>query len=253
MSLMRLVVVGIPLLTLPILAEAGPAKTYPDLRPLVQRQADPSITREPFCISEALCRISREHGISPILVQAIIQVESQGNPRAVSRKGAMGLMQLMPEVLRRYRVSDPFDPLANLQAGVRHLNYLVGEFSGNPFFALAAYNAGPAPVRKYRGIPPYPETRKYLRKVIREYQRRVNEPVFLLETLRAGKIAPSGKILGEKERRRVSIWESDSIEFSPHLFRLEVRLALSAHAVSARHQHGVGFMPLRWNPKGIRS
>jgi soluble lytic murein transglycosylase-like protein len=108
-------------------------------------------------------------------VQAIIQVESRGNPRAVSPKGAKGLMQLMPSVLKAYQVEDPFDPLANLEAGVRHLKYLLGEFSGNLSLALAAYNAGPANVKKYGGIPPFPETQKYLFRVLREYQ---NEGIF---------------------------------------------------------------------------
>jgi soluble lytic murein transglycosylase-like protein len=130
----------------------------------------------PVCFSTALSRISAEHGLSPKLVQAIIQVESEGNPKAVSRKGAMGLMQLMPSVLEAYQVKDPFDPLANVEAGVRHLKYLLREFSGNLSLALAAYNAGPGTVRKYGGIPPFPETHKYLFRVLREYQGEGNDP-----------------------------------------------------------------------------
>ena len=124
----------------------------------------------PICFPEALLQISREFGISPKLVEAIIQVESQGNPRAVSPRGALGLMQLMPEVLKACQVADPFDPLANIRAGVRHLHYLLWEFSGNLSLALAAYNAGAAAVRQYGGIPPYAETQKYLQSVQREYQ-----------------------------------------------------------------------------------
>jgi soluble lytic murein transglycosylase-like protein len=132
----------------------------------------------PVCFSTAIFRICAEHGVPPRLVHAIIQVESQGNPKAVSRKGAMGLMQLMPEMITVFRLADPFDPLANIDAGVRHLKYLLIEYSGNLSLTLAAYNAGPGAVRKYRGIPPYPETKKYLRKVLKEYQRERNEGHF---------------------------------------------------------------------------
>ena len=131
---------------------------------------------EPVCFSTALSRISSEHGVPSKLVQAIIQVESEGNPKAVSRRGAMGLMQLMPSVLKAYQVEDPFDPLANVDAGVRHLKYLLQEFSGNLSLALAAYNAGPGTVRKYGGIPPFPETHKYLFRVLRQYEGENNDP-----------------------------------------------------------------------------
>jgi len=124
----------------------------------------------PICFPEALLQISREYGVSPKLVEAIIQVESQGNPKAVSPRGALGLMQLTPEVLKACQVADPFDPLANIRAGVRHLHYLLGEFSGNLSLALAAYNAGDTAVRQFGGIPPYAETQKYLQSVLREYQ-----------------------------------------------------------------------------------
>lgn len=143
--------------------------------PAEAQAGDPEPEESPFCLNAALARISAEHGLPPKLVQAIIQVESRGDPRAVSPKGAKGLMQLMPSVLKAYQVEDPFDPLANLEAGVRHLKYLLGEFSGNLSLALAAYNAGPANVKKYRGIPPFPETQKYLFRVLREYQ---NEGIF---------------------------------------------------------------------------
>jgi soluble lytic murein transglycosylase-like protein len=131
---------------------------------------------ETVCFSAALSRISTEHGVPLKLVQAIIQVESEGNPKAVSRKGAMGLMQLMPSVLEAYQVEDPFDPLANVEAGVRHLKYLLQEFSGNLSLALAAYNAGPGTVRKYGGIPPFPETHKYLFRILREYHAEGSDP-----------------------------------------------------------------------------
>ena len=139
---------------------------------------------EPVCFSTALSRISTDHGLPPKLVQAIIQIESEGNPKAVSRKGALGLMQLMPSVLKAYQVEDPFDPLANVEAGTRHLKYLLQEFSGNLSLALAAYNAGPGTVRKYGGIPPFPETHKYLFRVLREYQGEGNDPETVRQALK---------------------------------------------------------------------
>jgi len=141
---------------------------------------------DPICFSTAVFRICDEHGVPPKLVHAIIQVESQGNPKAVSRKGALGLMQLMPEMIRLYQLVDPFDPLANIDAGVRHLKYLLTEYSGNLSLTLAAYNAGPGAVRKYRGVPPYPETEKYLRKVLGEYQREGNEWGFSVPLRKVG-------------------------------------------------------------------
>jgi len=121
-------------------------------------------------LSEAAADIATEHGLSPQLVKSIIRAESNGDPKAFSPKGAMGLMQLMPGTAREYRVSDPFDPLGNIRGGVRYLRNLLREFSGDLSLALAAYNAGPGAVRKYQGIPPYPETREFVRKVRDGYQ-----------------------------------------------------------------------------------
>lgn len=109
--------------------------------------------------------IAFEHGLSPKLIQSIILTESNGNPHKVSPKGAKGLMQLMPVVIEEYKVADPYDPAANIRAGVQYLGTLLHQFSGDLSMALAAYNAGPTAVRKYRGIPPFPETQAFVRKV----------------------------------------------------------------------------------------
>lgn len=108
---------------------------------------------------------ARGQGLSPRLVQAVMQVESGYNPKAVSRKGAMGLMQLMPETARELRVGDPFDPEQNIRGGTSYLRQLMGRF-GSLELALAAYNAGPTAVTRHAGVPPYPETRNYVRKVL---------------------------------------------------------------------------------------
>jgi len=98
-------------------------------------------------------------------VEALVTVESGGNPRAVSRKGAQGLMQLMPQRSAELGVQNPFDPRQNVEGGVRHLRDLLQRFSGDVTLALAAYNAGEEAVRAHRGVPPYPETQEYVRRI----------------------------------------------------------------------------------------
>lgn len=119
-------------------------------------------------------RMAREaalrHGVDPVLVRAVIGVESAWNPRAVSPKGAAGLMQLMPQTARRYGVADRFDPAQNVDAGVRYLRDLLGMFRGDLPLALAAYNAGEGAVLRHGGrVPPYPESRRYVERVLRLY------------------------------------------------------------------------------------
>ncbi len=131
-------------------------------------EVEPQIVKEdplPGWLSAITESIACEHGISPWLVKFIIWTESQGNPRKVSAKGAKGLMQLMPVVVQHYKVSDPYDPVANIRGGVQYLANLLDEFSGNIPLALAAYNAGPKSVRKYGGIPPFAETQSFVKKV----------------------------------------------------------------------------------------
>jgi len=115
-------------------------------------------------------RYSRAHHLSPALVKAIIRAESNGNRYAISRKGAKGMMQLMPFTSKRLKVNDPFDPVENIEGGVKYIKELLGTFGGNVVHAVAAYNAGPAAVRKYGGIPPYQETRVYVKRVLDYYR-----------------------------------------------------------------------------------
>jgi hypothetical protein len=109
--------------------------------------------------------LSQRHGVDPALVRAVVEVESNYEPTARSRKGAMGLMQLMPATARHYAVANPYDPQANLDAGIRHLRSLLDRFDVR--LALAAYNAGEAAVRRYGGVPPFRETRDYVARVMR--------------------------------------------------------------------------------------
>ena len=109
-------------------------------------------------------KVAAEQGVDVKLVRALIRVESAYQPRARSHKGAMGLMQLMPATARQYSVANPYDPESNIQAGVRYLKSLLERLPRH--LALAAYNAGEAAVTRFQGIPPYPETRAYVSRIL---------------------------------------------------------------------------------------
>lgn len=114
-------------------------------------------------------RISVEQGVDPRLVHALVTVESGYQPRAVSPKGALGLTQLMPATAKRLHVTNPFDPEQNVRAGVRELSRLIARYQGDLPRALAAYNAGEGAVDRYRGVPPYRETRGYVERILSLY------------------------------------------------------------------------------------
>ena len=116
--------------------------------------------------SELITATAQTHGVDPILVQALIQVESNYQPRARSSKGAMGLMQLMPSVAREYKVRNAYDPQSNIDAGIRKLKSLLERWGGDVALALAAYNAGDGAVSKFNGVPPYRETQNYVSRIL---------------------------------------------------------------------------------------
>lgn len=122
---------------------------------------------------------SRRQQLDPDLVRAVVQVESAFRPGAESHKGAMGLMQLMPETARRLAVQDPWDPDQNVRGGTIYLRHLLDRFGGQVELALAGYNAGPEAVQRFGGIPPYEETRAYVERVLRIYR---NEPGYSVQT-----------------------------------------------------------------------
>jgi soluble lytic murein transglycosylase-like protein len=110
-------------------------------------------------------KVARSYSLDPALVKAVVHAESSFDPYAISRRGAQGLMQLMPETAQHYGVANPFDPEQNVTGGTHYLKDLMKRFNFNAGLALAAYNAGADAVERHRGIPPYSETRNYVRKV----------------------------------------------------------------------------------------
>ena len=147
------------------------SEVLPDEYPRV-RTAGPEVASVPDgldgprALQSLVDRVATRYGIDVRLARAVVRVESNYEPRAVSPKGAMGLMQLMPSVAQQYSVADPFNPDENLDAGLRHLRGLLDRFRNNVQVALAAYNAGLLAVARYGGIPPFRETQDYVRRIM---------------------------------------------------------------------------------------
>ena len=127
---------------------------------------------KPQDLNEVINTISDRHHIDPDFISSVIHAESGFNPRAVSPKGAQGLMQLMPGTASKLGVSNAFDPRANVEGGTRYLTELLQRYNFDVIKALAAYNAGPQRVQQYGGVPPYQETRAYVARIVRDYNRK---------------------------------------------------------------------------------
>lgn len=120
-------------------------------------------------ILNVVSQISKKHGVDEKLVQALIKQESGFNPKAKSKSGAIGLMQLMPATARNLGVKDPYNTVQNVEGGVKYLKSMLNKYNGNVILALAAYNAGPGAVDKYSGVPPYQETQNYVKNILANY------------------------------------------------------------------------------------
>jgi soluble lytic murein transglycosylase-like protein len=152
-----------------LLPGGGFAKVAADV--IVGYEAEEVVPREGRAALEPwIEKASTQHGVEAALIRSVIAAESNFDAQAVSRKNAMGLMQLMPATARRYSLLDPYDPAENINAGTRYLKYLLERYRHDIFLALAAYNAGPEKVDAYRSVPPYPETQDYVLRVIRNLQ-----------------------------------------------------------------------------------
>jgi soluble lytic murein transglycosylase-like protein len=132
---------------------------------------NPNVTAQwtPTAVDGLIDDVSRRHSVDPNLVRAMIKVESNFNPRARSRKGAMGLMQLMPSTARELNVNNPYDPAQNLDGGIRHIKSLLEQNGGDVSLSLAAYNAGQGAVNRHGGVPRYKETQSYVKRITQMY------------------------------------------------------------------------------------
>ncbi len=129
----------------------------------------PNVSAQQHQMLGMITQISQKHGVDDKLVKALIKQESGFNPRAKSKAGAMGLMQLMPATASSLGVKDPFNAVQNVEGGVKYLKSMLNKYNGNTILALAAYNAGPGAVDKYDGVPPYAETQNYVKNVLANY------------------------------------------------------------------------------------
>jgi SLT domain-containing protein len=146
---------------------ASEVNTYLDGRAQSQQILNRAFTQED--VDAAIEQAAARHNVDPNLVRSVVKVESNFNPNAVSRKGAMGLMQLMPSTARSLNVANPFDPQQNVDAGVRHLRRLLDSYGGNVSLSLAAYNAGSGAVARSAGVPHFRETQNYVRRITNLY------------------------------------------------------------------------------------
>lgn len=133
------------------------------------RKYNPNVNSEKSQILSMINKVAKKNGVDEKLVQALIKQESGFNPKAKSKAGAMGLMQLMPSTAKAMGVSDPYNAAQNVEGGVKYLKSMLNRYNGNVILALAAYNAGPNAVDKYSGVPPYKETQNYVKSILANY------------------------------------------------------------------------------------
>ena len=167
-----------------------PATVAAAASPVPVRLAKPQAVK-PQDLKEVINTISDQHHLDPDFISSVIHAESGFNPRAVSPKGAQGLMQLMPGTASKLGVSNAFDPRANVEGGTRYLSELLERYNFDVIKALAAYNAGPHRVQQYGGVPPYNETRTYVARIVRDYNRKkIAERKAAAATAKAARVKP---------------------------------------------------------------
>ena len=202
---------------------------------------------EPY-IQEAAAK----HGVNPDLVRAVVQTESQFNPLAVSPVGAKGLMQLMPNTAKAVGLEDPFDPRQNVLSGTKYLSMMLDRFNGNTALALAGYNAGPGNVRRYRGVPPFGETRGYLKKI--QHLVAGSDAAFSIPTppkpkvrkasLRAGKRGSKGAVMKKATAKRGALSKARTTRASSKATKAKVgrarTTAAKARAKATTSRRGAG-------------
>lgn len=152
------------LLSLPVVIEQSPFSSW-------EERNSRRLSDRPSRFDSIIQHYAQWYGLDPALLAAVIQTESSFNPLVVSNKGALGLMQLMPETAASWQVSDPMNPHQNIRGGALQLRYLLVRFQNNLELALAAYHAGETRVNRYEGIPPSPTTQQYVEKVLQTYRR----------------------------------------------------------------------------------
>ncbi len=150
----------------PVVAQVARVETAPAETAPAPTDAEAEVDLDTY-----IKQVAARYDVPADLVAAVIEAESANNPRAVSRRGAQGLMQLMPKTAKRLGVDDPFDPRANIEAGVKHLRAMIDIFGNSLPLVLAAYNAGEVAVIKHRGVPPYRETRAYVKRITKKLDR----------------------------------------------------------------------------------
>ena len=194
---------------------ATPAAIQPAAQPLAANSpmVAPAAPQNNIDLDQVVREASNRNRIDPDFVSSVIKAESNFKTRAVSKKGAQGLMQLMPGTAAQLGVADPFDAKANVEAGTAHLSALLDQYHNDPIKALAAYNAGAHRVKQYNGVPPYRETRDYINKIVRDFNAKKRAQ---MKTAAAGKkSAPSKTTRSNPVKKTKSQQASVSKSASP--------------------------------------
>jgi soluble lytic murein transglycosylase-like protein len=207
--------------------QPGNQMTVPELSASANGGTSQTAALNKVDIDAAVREAGNRHKLDPDFISSVIKAESNFHPHAVSRKGAQGLMQLMPQTASKLGVTDPFDPKANIEAGTAHLSALMDMYHDDPIKALAAYNAGAHRVQQYGGVPPYRETRAYVAKIVRDFNAKKRAQMQL-----AAANAPAKKSVAKTAAKKIAAHTSNDVDAAPGSNEA-VTVASSATASSA--------------------